>query len=181
MAIYNKCIPLAYYASIYEIPYQSYKQQGINALFFDLDNTIISYEETELTTEHVEFLQKLEKDFKVVIVSNARSSRVLTAIKGQFSYVYLSKKPFKGGYKKALKLASVNPDEVLMIGDQLMTDVYGASRMKIKAVLVKAVKRKSDHFFTRLNRKIEKLVLKKIKAKEPLIYKERLEDYVNGN
>lgn len=63
MALYKKIIPEIYVDSVKDIPYKSLKVQGIKALLFDLDNTLIDYEQTKLDTDTSNFLIELEKDF----------------------------------------------------------------------------------------------------------------------
>ncbi|PKK93867.1 MAG: YqeG family HAD IIIA-type phosphatase [Tenericutes bacterium HGW-Tenericutes-6] len=178
MPVYKKCIPDAYVASIFKIDYDRLKKQGVKTLFFDLDNTIIGYDEEILSQTQVDFLKALKKDFKIVIVSNTSQSRVSTAIKAlDVPFVYHAKKPLKGGFKKALKLAEGKKEETVLIGDQLMTDIFGAHRFGIQGILVQSVKRKSDRKVTQFNRKLEKIMLKKIKKFEPKLYEERLLSY----
>ena len=50
-----------------------------------------------------------------------------------------------------------------MIGDQLMTDILGSNRMGLDGILVKAIKRKTEKWYTKLNRRRENNVMKKIK------------------
>ena len=64
MSVYQKCIPHDYYATIFEIPYQKLKEQGIKSLFFDLDNTIIAYDEEELSHKQIEFINDLQHLFR---------------------------------------------------------------------------------------------------------------------
>lgn len=178
MPIYQKCIPDAYVASIFKIDYQALKRQGIKTLFFDLDNTIIGYDEKVLNDEQVTFLNTLKKEFKLVIVSNTNKQRVRTAIQAlDVPYVYHAKKPLKWGFKKALKMSASLKSETVLIGDQLMTDIFGAHRVGIQGILVQSVKRKSDRKITQFNRKLEKMMLKKIKKYEPNMYEERLAQY----
>lgn len=182
MNFYQKCIPDYYFKSIFEIPYHTLKEQGINTLFFDLDNTIISYDEEVLSKKQIELLEGLSKTFKIAVLSNSGYSRVSTALKNTtFSYVYHSVKPLKYGFKKGLKITNSKRNEVLVIGDQLMTDVLGAHRVDLKVALIESVKRKSDRKITKFNRKIEKFVLKKIMKKYPALYESRLEAYVNAH
>lgn len=178
MPIYQKCIPDAYAASIFEIDYEALKRQGIKTLFFDLDNTIIGYDEIVLNEKQVTFLLGLKKDFKIVILSNTSYDRVSKAIEAlKVDFIYHAKKPLKFGFKKALNIAQASKNETVLIGDQLMTDIFGANRFGIKGILVKSVKRKSDRKITQFNRKIEKIMLKKIKKHEPKLYEERLALY----
>src|SRR5690554_5351163 len=140
MRLYLKCMPDDYYKSIFEIDYQALKLKGIKALFFDLDNTIIDYHQTKLTHETIDLLNNLEKDFTVVIISNSGYQRVFRAVGHQFKFISFAKKPLKFGFKKALKQFDIKQAEAVMIGDQLMTDIFGAKRMKMVAILVDAVK-----------------------------------------
>ena len=73
---------------------------------------------------------------------------------------------------------NVKRHQVAMIGDQLMTDVFGGNLIGFHTILVQAVQRKSDKWITRINRFVEKKMIKKIKKHEPLLYQERLEPYV---
>lgn len=182
MSIYQKCIPDAYFVSIFEIPYERFKEQGIKTLFFDLDNTIIDYQETNLSQKQIELIKNLKKEFSVLILSNTNFKRVSKAVGIlEVPFIWHAKKPLKFGFKKALKITKSKKEETVIIGDQLMTDVLGASRCGIKSILVASVKRKSDRMITRFNRHIEKVILNKIKKKRPNLYQERLEQYVKDN
>jgi len=182
MAFVQKCIPDAYHASIFDIPYDDLKKQGVKALFFDLDNTVIGYHQDELGQKEMQFIQKLAKKFKILILSNSSQKRVSHALRmTSFDYIWHAYKPTSIGFKKGLKIVGLRKGDVVMIGDQLMTDIYGAKRFGIKAFLVGSVKRSSDRKLTQMNRKIEAWVLKKIEKKYPKVYQERLYDYVQDH
>ncbi len=181
MAIYQKCIPGAYAPSIFEISYDQLKKQGIKSLFFDLDNTIIGYDENRLSDKHIKFFNELKKDFNLLIMSNSGYKRVSFALQDlDCNYLWHSLKPTKIGFKKALKKVNTKKEETLLIGDQLMTDVFGANRFGIQTILIQPVKKKSDRWMTRLNRIIESYMIKKIKKHQLKIYNERLAKYVEG-
>ena len=76
MAIIPYLKPQLYVQSFQDIPYYDFKKQGIKTLFFDLYNTVMSYDEKIISTENLLFLEQLKKDFKVVIVSNSGYKRV---------------------------------------------------------------------------------------------------------
>jgi uncharacterized protein len=182
MAVYSKCIPLTYKQSIFDINYQHLKEQGIKTLFFDLDNTIIGYDETEISQSHIRFFKALSKSFQIVIISNSGKKRVAPALaKSDLKYVWHAKKPLKFGFNQALKMVAGEKSKTILIGDQLMTDVLGGNRFGISVILVRSVKRKSDRWITQFNRKLEKRVIRKIKAKLPALYDERLKAYVDDH
>ncbi len=179
MAIYPYLIPKLYVDDIYKVPYESLKKQGIKALLFDLDNTIIDYTQTKLELKTIEFLNHLSNDFKIIIISNSMKKRVYLAVGHHFDFISFARKPFKIGFKQALKKLDLKDHEIAMIGDQLMTDIYGANRLGFYTVLVDAVKRKTDKLPTRINRLLERYYLKKLKVKRPLEYDEVLKAYAN--
>ena len=178
MAIIPHLNPKLYVHSFQDIPYENYKKQGIKTLFFDLDNTVMSYDEKIISKENLSFLEQLKKDFNVVIVSNSGYKRVSFAcIQAGYAFIHNAKKPFKSGYIRALKKASAQAKTSLFIGDQLMTDIFGASRMNIESILVKPLKQRSDHIFTRTNRKLERILLKRMSKKYPALLNDALIAY----
>lgn len=177
-----KLIPDYYYTTINDIPYTQLYENGIRLILTDLDNTLISYKETEPTEELFKWKDMvLAMGFEVIIVSNSKNDRVkhFADILG-LRFVKFAKKPLKGGMKKALKLASkkYKLNEVIEFGDQIMTDVLASRRMNILTILVKAIDPKTEVFTTKINRRLEEFFLKRIKKKFPIIYKEKLLKYV---
>ena len=179
MSIAKRCIPDHYFESIYAVDYQMLKEQGINTLFFDLDNTLIAYDETELGSHTVDFINALLEDFKIVIISNSGYQRVSKAAK-KYPFVWHATKPFKFGLKRALNLAKASIDQTALFGDQLMTDMLGGHRFGCVSILVNPAKRSSDRWMTKINRAMERRVLKKIMKKYPALYEERLKQYVES-
>ena len=73
-------------------------------------------------------------------------------------------KPFKRKYKKILKMFRYEFSEVAAVGDQILTDVLGANRCGITSIFVDKLT-EDDEFATRINRKIEKMILNNLKKK----------------
>lgn len=178
---YKNIIPDDYVSSIFDIDYNKLYSNGKRLILTDLDNTLISYKATEPTDELYKWKSELEgMGFEIIIVSNSGKKRVkhfanMLGIK----YVNLSTKPLKRGFKKALKIASTKhkKEEVVVLGDQLLTDVYGAKRMKLSMVLVKAIDNKTERLVTKHNRKNEDKMLKKVCKKNYGLYLVKLKKY----
>ena len=66
-------------------------------------------------------------------------------------------------------------DEIVMIGDQLLTDILGAGTFGIKTILVKPLKL-SDAKKTRVNRFFENLILTILYGKK---YSEKWEEKIH--
>lgn len=178
---YLKFIPSEYQKSVKNIDFLHLYQQGFRAVFIDIDNTLVSYKEHELTTELIEFLKGIEAlGFEVVLISNNNQNRVETFVgKHPYAYVFSARKPLKKGFKRGLSLIKTqNPKQIVHIGDQLMTDIYGGNRMGFYTILVSAIERKSDILPTRINRRIEKFFIKKVKKHQKALYESRLRPYV---
>ena len=134
-------VPNAYYKSIFDIDYKRLKSIGINNIIFDVDNTLIPYDKYTLEKEYSNKLTELKKDFNIIIMSNSRSDRVFKIVKDlDVEAYYSSMKPLKKNYKKILN--KYNRDECVFIGDQFMTDILGAKRMKCKVILVDRINNK---------------------------------------
>ena len=151
-----------------------------------MDNTLISYKETDPLEAQYDWVKKMKEiGFEIIIVSNnSHKDRVSHFAKLlDIDYLNFALKPTKIGMKKALKMANkkYEPEEVIALGDQLMTDILVANRMKFHSVLVKAVDRKSDILPTRINRKLEGHVLKVLKKKETESYNEKLLQYIEDS
>ena len=161
----DKFIPDIYQKSIYDINYKKLKKRGIKCILFDLDNTLITYEDKEVNNKIKNLFAKLEDDFKIIIMSNSGKKR-LTPIKEALNVdvAFSSRKPFKYKYKKILSLYGFKDYEVAAIGDQLITDIYGANNMGFTTILVNRLN-SVEPLPTRINRHFEKKILNSLNKK----------------
>ncbi len=145
---------------------ESLKKHGIKVVFVDLDNTLIAWNNPDGTPEMRQWLHDLQDaGIPVVVVSNNKYERVKRAVeKFGIEFEAFALKPFTFGINRALKRFDVQPYEVIMIGDQLMTDIRAAKRAGLKSVLVKPLI-KTDSINTQINRWRERRTMKKIIAK----------------
>ncbi len=178
----KKLIPDCYYKTILDIPYTKLYEEGYRLILTDLDNTLISYLEKEPTEALFSWKKMVEEiGFEIILVSNSRKDRVehFAKLLG-LKFVKFAKKPLKFGLKKGMRIANkkYNKTQILEIGDQLMTDVFGSKRVGLYTILVKAIDRKTEIFTTRWNRRMEEHFLKRIQKKYPEEYIEKLLPYV---
>ncbi|MCJ7428028.1 YqeG family HAD IIIA-type phosphatase [Streptococcus suis] len=150
----------------YDVTVESLKKHGIKVVFVDLDNTLIAWNNPDGTPEMRQWLHDLQDaGIPVVVVSNNKYERVKRAVeKFGIEFETFALKPFTFGINRALKRFDVQPYEVIMIGDQLMTDIRAAKRAGLKSVLVKPLI-KTDSINTQINRWRERRTMKKIIAK----------------
>jgi len=157
-----------YKKNIYEINYEKLKKMGKKYLFFDLDNTIISYLQNKPTKENKILFDKLKKmGFEVFIFSNSPSNR-LEPFEKELNVKAFSEsmKPLKKGYKKVLNM--YDKDKCVFIGDQIMTDVIGAKRNGLYVIFIDRINNK-EPIYTKFWRFFEFFVLKRYERKKYLV------------
>ena len=128
----DKFIPDMYYKSIYDINYKKLLKMNIKCIAFDLDNTVASYKEDVPSVEVKELFNLLSDDFKIILFSNASKKR-LTPFKEILNVdsSYSTRKPLKKKYLKIMRIYRLKPEEIAFVGDQLITDIYGANNITI--------------------------------------------------
>lgn len=154
-------IPTMYYRNIKEINYEKLKKEGIKCLIFDLDNTLASLEEKECSKTLLETICKLKKDFIIAIITNSNKKRTEPYRKAlDIDIVSFALKPSTKGLKKIKKKYNLKKAEMVMIGDQFMTDILSGTKFGIKTILVDALQEK-DLKITKINRIIENRLINK--------------------
>lgn len=154
--------------AIYQITPEQLKQQGIKAVLTDLDNTLIAWDNPDGTKELLDWLKVMdEAGIPVVVVSNNKASRVARAVQ-QFRLDFVSRamKPFSAGIKSAQRKLGLSSNEIIMIGDQIMTDVRGANAAGIRSVLVRPIV-DTDNWNTQINRFFERKIMRYLLNKHP--------------
>lgn len=158
----EKYVPDMYQGSIYTINYKKLKKQGIKCLLFDLNNTLASYETEAPTDELRELMFELEKDFKVIIVSNSPKNRVRPfKEKLNIDAAFNSKKPSKKKFKKIMQMYNFKDTEIALIGDEIIADIFGGNRMGFTTILVNGIS-EEEPLHTRIIRKFENRIIKKL-------------------
>ncbi len=137
------------------------KLNKIKVFICDLDNTLAPHFTFRPTKAAIKFVNDIKKmGVKFYVVSNNRKSRVKRFCQyiTPNGYVSFSMKPSIRKIKKLMKKLKVSPDEVLMMGDQFVIDIFAANRIGCKSILVLPLveqeKNKSSKFVNFLDRLI---------------------------
>lgn len=158
--------PKAYLKNVKEITIEFLRNNNIKALILDVDNTLIDFNKKML--DNVEkWCEELKlQGIKICILSNSdKKEKVeMVANKLKIPYIYFGMKPFKRGFKKALKILEEENKNTAVVGDQIFTDVIGANRCKMFPILVEPINKK-DIIITRIKRPIENMIIKKFLQK----------------
>jgi len=153
--------PDYFFDSVYDIPFQKLYNDDFRGLVFDVDNTLTAYNEVLPPAKAVALLKRLQHmGFKIFLLTNNTNER----LKGfnvnlQLPGSGFALKPLAHGLKKAMKLMGTTPASTVMIGDQLLSDVWAGKNARVTTILVKPITEK-DFTFVRFKRVIEKRLLK---------------------
>lgn len=152
--------PKIYQKTIHDVNYKGLKEEGIKCLIFDLDNTLGLISHKNCPDETKELINKLKKDFIVVISSNNTKKRLKPYLEELgIDGVAWSMKPSIRGLIQIKAKYKLKKKEMCIIGDQIVTDVLAGNRYRIKTILVDPLGEK-DLRITGLNRKIEARIVK---------------------
>jgi HAD superfamily phosphatase (TIGR01668 family) len=130
--------PFRVVSSVADIDYEELWDLGVRGIVFDLENTLALYRADGLVDGNVEMLRRLQtRGFAIGIVSNSTRTWV-DAVATPLGIPYVGKagKPRPSAFMKVITLMPVSAGEIVVVGDQLLTDVYGAQRLGVRAVLV---------------------------------------------
>jgi HAD superfamily phosphatase (TIGR01668 family) len=154
--------------AIYRLTPEQLNKQGIKAVLTDLDNTLIAWNNPDGTVELHEWLKEMTAaGIPVLIVSNNSAERIARVANPlQLDFVSRALKPLTRGLHEATTKLALSKDEVVMVGDQLLTDVWAANNYGIRSILVKPLI-ETDQWNTKINRFFEKGVKKSMLAKHP--------------
>ncbi|MGI5825638.1 MAG: YqeG family HAD IIIA-type phosphatase [Bacillota bacterium] len=159
--------PDAYLESICKIDIEELEKQGVKTLLFDVDNTITTWNCPEIDADVINWFAELHKSsIKGCIISNNSAER-LQGIADELGLFFeaKAKKPLPFGYKRAMNRLNSDQAGTVMVGDQLFTDVLGAGLAGIRSILLKPISTLHEFKGTRINRQMEKVVMKSVMKK----------------
>lgn len=159
----KKYVPSFQAKSIYEVDLNFFKKMNIRYLFLDLDNTLDGPHTPVPSLKTIELIKKMKSSGLVpIILSNNSKERVSKyAMPLNIEYVYRANKPFSYTIKKYINCKKIDANSSIIIGDQIMTDIFCANNAHLKSLLTERLTEK-DQVVTFINRKIDKHYRKKI-------------------
>lgn len=152
--------PYEYVESVFAIDYEKLFKKGYKAVIFDIDNTLVPHGK-DSTAEVDELFKQIHGiGLKTLLLSNNDEERITRFLKNIDSlYICDAEKPKTENYLKAVKLLGVKKEEVVFIGDQIFTDIYGANKSGIDNILVEFIGAKVETKIG-IRRNLEKIILK---------------------
>ncbi|HIU46604.1 MAG TPA: YqeG family HAD IIIA-type phosphatase [Candidatus Fimadaptatus faecigallinarum] len=146
---------------VISIDLDALERLGVRALMFDLDNTLARWNSFDVVPGLRKWLYDCRaRGFAVCICSNNHAPRVRPVAEALgMDYIADAGKPASAAYRRACRLLNAAPECVAAVGDQLLTDVFGAKRNGLRAVLVNPIGGR-EFVGTYVNRALERPVMR---------------------
>ena len=151
--------PKEYLDSTYQIDFEKMYRQGYRGIIFDIDNTLVPHGLPADERALALFRRLKSIGYKVTMLSNNKEPRVKMFCDAvEAPYIYKAGKPKPEKYRQAMKNMGTDNRNTLFVGDQIFTDVWGANKAGIYAILVKPIHPKEEIQIV-LKRYLDKIVL----------------------
>ncbi len=135
-------IPDRVYKSVLDIDPRALAEGGIKLLLADLDNTLTRYGQPDPDGPVTAWREALrEAGVTLFLLSNSRRPARVSHYARVLDIPALGHagKPRPGGYRAAMEQMGAAPEETAMVGDQIFTDILGAKRAGVTAILVEPI------------------------------------------
>lgn len=161
--MYRKVCPNLRVESIYQIDLDTLWQQGIRGVLFDLDNTLIEWDNHQPAAEMLAWMQSVkDRGFRVCLLSNNSARRVETIARIlDVPFFAPARKPLLRVFRQALTSLDIQAQQTAMVGDQLFTDVLGGNRLGMYTIWVTPMSSK-EFFGTRITRAVERVIFRRL-------------------
>ncbi|GAB6990720.1 YqeG family HAD IIIA-type phosphatase [Paenibacillus pini] len=165
--MFEMLIPKLQVNTVFDIDLQDLYAKGYRGIITDLDNTLVGAKAPIATPELIAWFEQVKAaGFQLIIVSNNRMERVSSfATPLNLRFVHEARKPSNSPFRKAMDLMGLKPEQTIMVGDQMLTDVFGGNRLNLFTVLVLPISIQDEGWTTRINRRVEKIALTRLRKK----------------
>lgn len=161
--------------SPFTLTVEMFRAKKIKGIIMDVDNTIISWRDKIVSEEVKQWFRELKSSgIEIVLLSNNTNTRIgPIAQQIEVPFVANAKKPSAYGVKKALEILTMEEQSILLIGDQLLTDISAGKKTAVQTMLVKPMT--SDMIPTYILRLVEKILLRSYNRKYKLDWRNDFE------
>lgn len=153
--------PKDYVESTYIIDFKKLYQEGYRGVIFDVDNTLVPHNAPADDRAKAFFKELHDIGFQALLLSNNKEPRVKKFKEDVIfcSYIFKAGKPGKSGYQRAMEQMGTDITNTIFVGDQILTDIWGANRAGIRSVMVKPVLKWHEEIQIILKRFLEAVIL----------------------
>lgn len=150
--------PNGYYENLFLIDWVDIKKRGYDYVLVDADNTLFSHGKTSVDHKVFEFIRKVENlGLELILCSNAKLPRAKKIAESlQIDFVDSCRKPLPNKINTFLQEKKYDKEKVLIVGDQVFTDILLAKYLGISSILLKPLSF-DEPLYIRVKRFFEKI------------------------
>jgi HAD superfamily phosphatase (TIGR01668 family) len=152
--------PTSYAPSVAAIDLARLTANGFAGVIIDLDNTLVGYRQLAPDDLHARWIRDArDRGVQVVMVTNNSTPWAIGIARNLgIPCIPNARKPLPKGFRRALDLLELPRESVIVVGDQLFTDVLGAKLFGLAVILVEPLAPR-DPINTRWLRHLERWLL----------------------
>ncbi len=153
--------PTYFFDKVWDISTDFLKENNIKCVLLDVDNTLTTHDNPNINEIAGEWLDSVKNEGIIpIIISNNIEERVLPFASAiQVDCICHAQKPKAKGVNEAVIKTGISKNEMLIIGDQIFTDILCGKNAKIKTVLVAPFELEDMPFF-KIKRFFENIILR---------------------
>ncbi len=128
--------------SIYDLDLPALYRGGIRLLLADLDNTVARYHQPEPDEALRRWLEAAQAaGLTVFVLSNGRRPARSKRFCESWGVPYLSHagKPHRRSFDLVFAQTGIAPEQSVILGDQIFTDVWGGHNAGIRSILIRPI------------------------------------------
>lgn len=128
-------------SSLTDVDFQLLKKRGVRFVAIDADSTLVRYRSTNIAPKIKAHLAKQKKYIKDWCIASNRVTNNLHIIsKALHAPVVptgiIARKPRQRYFRRVIEHFQARPEEIAMVGDKLLADVWGGNRAGMVTVWV---------------------------------------------
>ena len=161
-----KYVPDYIAQSLNDIDFEMLKNRGVKYLAFDADSTLVRFRGRKLDAKNLKLLRSKRILFDKWCIASNRPINDLQSLGKSIDAkviraILFNRKPSKRYFNKVISYFNAPPEQIAMIGDKLISDIWGAKNVGFVTVWVS--KLGSDNPWDKIIgvRKVENYLMRK--------------------
>lgn len=119
-------------------------EYGIGGIVLDVDDTIRKGM-SNIPNCNKNWINFMKKEFKLIVLSNGYDGKLKNFFaENNIPYIAFAKKPHNKGFLDACDMMGLYPENVLVIGNDIICDIYGGSKCGMITAIVDSVEKEQN-------------------------------------
>lgn len=146
--MFDRFFPTYDFPHAYDITPEFLQAEGVRAIISDLDDTLTCHDSQELAPEYRAWLDRIAAaGIRFCILSNNSAERTRPFCdRNGLDFTAHARKPLRRAVLATVERMGITPDEVLLVGDQIFTDILCGKNAGIRTAAVKPIGNRATKF-----------------------------------